>query len=160
MYPQPNVPPGIISRGPDFALHFRNRTGCVSDHVKSAVAGDQKASLNYGSSCGATNSLGAGFDGKGCDTAHRTLLTINGEDREVCNDRGTDACCARHDLIRTGININPLATFSHCKANNALHNCMSSVTPNEVFADKRDISELEANTAAKCIYQVMPCLAA
>jgi hypothetical protein len=156
LYPKAVLPPGLMSRGPEFAGHFQNRTSCISDHLKNGIA-DKKASLNYGTACGATNKLGS-LDG--CDSAHRTVLNINGEDREVCADHGTDACCARHDMIRTGINVNALATFSSCKANNALHNCLSDVQPNEVFADKRDINELQANTAARCIYQVMPCLAA
>merc|ERR550514_1441550 len=91
--------------------------------------------------------------------AHKSVVRINNEDREVCADHGTDACCARHDLIRTGININPLATFSSCKANNALHSCLSSFQPNQVFTDLREVSELEAHGAARCVYAAMPCLA-
>eukprot|EP00746_Dinoflagellata_sp_MGD_P153971 gnl/MRDRNA2_/MRDRNA2_84570_c0_seq2.p1 gnl/MRDRNA2_/MRDRNA2_84570_c0~~gnl/MRDRNA2_/MRDRNA2_84570_c0_seq2.p1 ORF type:complete len:398 (+),score=63.35 gnl/MRDRNA2_/MRDRNA2_84570_c0_seq2:77-1270(+) len=156
MYPKSVLAPGLISRGPEFASFYKNRTGCLTDHVRQGVS-ERRASLNYGTSCGNTNKLGSL---EGCDSVHRTVIKIENEDRQVCADAGTDACCARHDLIRTGITINPLATFSHCKANNALHNCMRSVQPKAVFEDKRGISEMQANTAAQCIYQVMPCLAA
>jgi len=155
LYPRAVVPPGLVSRGPEFAGHFKNRTSCLSGHIKEGIA-EKKVSLNYGTSCGNTYWLGSV---EGCDSSRKRVVNIQNEDVQVCADHGTDACCARHDLIRTGININALATFSSCKANNALHDCLTGVQPNQVFTDQRDISELQANTAARCIYQVMPCLA-
>merc|ERR1719420_911929 len=91
--------------------------------------------------------------------SHKKVMKIQNDDRMVCNDGGTDACCAQHDLIRTGININPLSIFSSCKANSAFSGCLGQAVPNQVFKDSRGVSEIEANGAAQCIYNAMPCLA-
>merc|ERR1719181_1236874 len=122
-YPKSRVPPGLISRGPEFATHMGNRTQCLTDIISQGIS-DKKVSLNYGTSCGTINKLGSA---EGCDMARKKIVKIQNQDREVCADHGTDACCAKHDLIRTGISVSGLATISSCKANNALHNCLNDV---------------------------------
>jgi len=155
LYPNVQLPAGLVSRGPAFAEEFRGRSGCASTYLKDGIA-DKKASLNYGTHCGNTNALGST---DGCDLAQKKVMRIQNDDRLVCADAGTDACCAQHDLIRTGININPVATFSSCKANSALNQCLDAVQPNQVFEDKRGVREALAHGAAKCIYNALPCLA-
>lgn len=147
--------PGLVSRGPEFGLAFKNRTKCITQMIDLTLE-RKELSLNYGKYCGNTNELGSDI---GCDSANTRVMRVQNDDRVVCADSGTDACCAQHDLIRTGINLNMLATISSCKANNALGKCLASVKPNALFQDQRQIPEKYANEAAQCIYQVMPCLA-
>lgn len=158
LLPGIDMPAGLKSRGLEFVQNFRSKAQCITELEQMKVQEIRQGklpniTLNYGTSCGQTNDLG------GCSTNNIQSKWIHKEQRLVCADHGTDECCAKHDLVRSDIEINALASFTPCKANDALKTCLASVNPKLGFKDAHGVSESLANRVATCIYNVMPCLA-